>query len=163
MALLHGPRPSDRFIPWYFVAFFVVLTIILGVFTAVAVRHYSGVVVEHAYEDGVAYNKILQVTTAQRALGWKEELEVTPLQKTTVRAVFTLHDAAGRRIDKAQAKIVFRRPTSNGLDRTAELTQEADGRYQAVLELPVHGVWDAYVAALADGHHYQTMRRVVIP
>jgi hypothetical protein len=39
-------KPSDRFIPYYFVAFFVVLTIILGSFVYVAVESHKTVAME---------------------------------------------------------------------------------------------------------------------
>lgn len=39
-------KPSDKYIPYYFVAFFVVLTIALGSFTYIAVQSHKTVVME---------------------------------------------------------------------------------------------------------------------
>ncbi len=158
-----GPRPSDRFIPWCFVAFFVGLTLILGSFTWVAVHGYSGLVAAHAYEDGVAYNKILRMAAAQQALGWRAVLDVTPTTGTLVDVTYTLRDADKRAIDDAQVKIIFKRPTMSKLDQTIMLHHRTDGRYAAALDLSVRGVWDVYSVAMAQGHEFQTLRRIVIP
>ncbi|MEQ1652397.1 MAG: FixH family protein [Hyphomicrobium sp.] len=158
-----GPRPSDRFIPWYFVAFFVGLTLILGVFTWVAVHGYSGLVAVHAYEDGVAYNKILRTATAQQALGWHAVFDVIPTTDTNVDVVYTLQDADGRAIDDAQVKIIFKRPTMSKFDQTVVLQHRTNGHYTATLDLSVHGVWDVYGVAMVQGHEFQTLRRVVMP
>lgn len=162
-----GPRPSDRFIPWYFVAFFVVLTLLLGGMVWIAVRGNTGLVADHAYEDGIAYNSTLQAIAAQQALGWQGTIEVAPAGKTgdgqPVMAVLTLHDAQGRPLDGVRGRIMFRRPTQSKLDRAAPLTPDGAGRYRATLTLPALGVWEAYAVVEANGQAWQTMRRIVTP
>jgi nitrogen fixation protein FixH len=157
-----GPRPSDRFIPYYFVAFFVVLTILLGNFAWIAVRGNPGVVADHAYEVGVAYNKMLRTAAAQEALGWKSALDVTPTADAKFETAFTLHDASGHAIDNAEAKVIFKRPTMSQFDQTVALKHQTDGRYTALVDLPAHGVWQVYAAARSDGHEFQIMRRIVL-
>ena len=72
------PRPSDRWIPWYFVAFFILLISILVPMGIIAVRTNTGLVTESAYNKGLAYNASIRAEEAQKALGWHGDLTITP-------------------------------------------------------------------------------------
>ena len=72
------PRPSDRFIPLYIVAFFAVFMTVLLTMVYISLRSYPGIVTENSYEKGLAMNKYIAASAAQQALGWKGDLVVGP-------------------------------------------------------------------------------------
>lgn len=162
LAETKGPRPSDRWIPWYFVAFFVVLTLVLGYMVWLAVSSYPGTVSNHAYEQGLAYNKNLQAAAAQKALGWQGKVTVAAAGAAT-QLHYLLQGADGQPIKDAQVHCWLYRPSSSKLDEKLELAPQPDGRYGATVTLPAKGVWEIRLAAQAQGHAFQQTERVVIP
>lgn len=162
LAETKGPRPSDRWIPWYFVVFFVGLTLVLAHMVWLAVGSYPGTVSDRAYEQGLAYNKSLQAAAAQQALGWQGQLVVAP-EGTATQLRYTLHGADGQPLKDAKIDCWLYRPSSNKLDTKLTLTAQADGAYGATVTFPAKGVWDVRLAAQAQGHAFQQTERVVIP
>jgi len=157
------PKPSDRWIPWYFVAFFAALVSVLVPMCVIAVRTNTGVVTEGAYEKGLAYNKAIKAEEQQDALKWRGEVIVAPISGGEVQADFALADADGKPLDGADVKIWLVRPTQAGLDQSAAMIAQSGGHYGAALPLPARGLWEARVSATANGHNYQTAKRVVLP
>jgi nitrogen fixation protein FixH len=162
LAETKGPRPSDRWIPWYFVAFFVALTLVLAHMVWLAVGSYPGTVSDRAYEQGLAYNKSLQATAAQQALGWQGKLDVRAAGAAT-QLRYVLRDADGQLLKDATIHCWLYRPSSNKLDEKMALAAQADGSYGAVVTLPAKGMWEVRLAAQAQGHAFQQTERVVIP
>lgn len=156
------PRASDRWIPWAFFAFFVVLILTLVPMGLVAVRTNTGVSTEHAYEKGLAYNKTLKAAAQQAALNWRGDLTVAPSAEG-VRVDFRLLDAVGKPLDRAEVALWLVRPTQDGMDRRSDMQALADGHYTANLALPARGLWEARVSAMVNGQNYQTVKRVVLP
>ena len=62
---------TGRAVWWYFVAFFGVVAAVNAVMATLAIRTHSGVVTEHPYEKGLAYNQVVAAEAQQEALGWK--------------------------------------------------------------------------------------------
>lgn len=156
------PRPSDKWIPWYFFGFFVLLTFVLVPMCLIAVKTYSGVVTEHAYEKGLAYNKAIDAKEKMEALHWQGDLKVGAWQKGHVPVDFTLRDAAGKPIKGADVEIWFARPTQAKLDQKAKMTMQADGRYLVDMLLPEDGLWDVRISAKVDGQVFQLSKRVIL-
>ena len=59
----------DRIIPLYFVAFFVFIAIMDGIFVYLATTTHSGVVTENAYQKGLNYNQYITAYDQQEMLG----------------------------------------------------------------------------------------------
>jgi len=165
--MTHGPsmpRPSDRWIPWYFVIFFVVLALALTPMCIIAFRTNTGTVTENAYEKGLAYNKLIEAAARQQALGWHSELSLlSSSQPDEVNVVFVLKDNSGKGLDDASVNFWLVRPTQDGMDQTTLMKTQTGGRYTASLKLPAHGLWEARIAVTAEGKNYQMTKRVVIP
>lgn len=157
-----GPLPSDRWIPWYFVAFFAVLTLVLGTMVWCAIHTYPGTVSDRAYEQGLAYNQSLQAAAAQQALGWQGKVTVTAAGGAT-QLHYTLLAVDGQPIKDAQVHCWLYRPSSSKLDEKLTLAALPDGGYGATVALPAKGVWEIRLAAQAQGHAFQQTERVVIP
>jgi nitrogen fixation protein FixH len=157
------PRPSDRWIPWYFVAFFIALVSILVPMCVIAVRTNSGVVTDNAYEKGLAYNKAIQAAARQNALHWRGDLAIIPVSGDRIRADFSLADANGKSLDNAAVTLWLVRPAQAGKDQTAPMKLQSAGRYSAELALPLRGLWEARVSATANGQNYQIVKRITMP
>lgn len=161
MAEMSGPRPSDRFIPWYFVAFFVVLTIVLGTLVWIALHDFPGTVTDQPYERGLAYNKTLQATAAEVALGWHGKIVLSPADGG-YRIHYDLRGADGQPLKDATVQCWFYRPSNSKLDQKLALTAQSDGSFAATVPLPVKGVWEVRLAARAGGHDFQQSERIVV-
>ncbi|MBP7252048.1 MAG: FixH family protein [Alphaproteobacteria bacterium] len=157
-----GPRPSDRWIPWYFVAFFVVLTLVLAHLVWLAVGSYPGTVSDRAYEQGLAYNKNLQAAAQQEALGWRGKVTVTAVG-TATQLRYVLRGADGQLLKDAKIYCWLYRAANSKLDERLELIAQSDGSYGATVTFPAKGAWEVRLAAKAQGHDFQQTERVVIP
>lgn len=143
---------SGKRIAFYFVAFFVVLTVVYTLMATLAIRSQTGLVTDHPYEKGLAYNEVVKDADEQAALGWQGEITYNGKQ-----LIFTLKDKAGRplKLEKASAQIT--RPTQAGLDFSVELKDGA-----AEVTFPEKGLWEVRVFAKSKGKDYQQARRIVV-
>jgi nitrogen fixation protein FixH len=153
-----GMTKRDRLIPWYIVAFFVVVAILDGIFVYLATSTHTGVVTERAYDKGIAYNETVAAAEAQQALGWQGEITLAADRTLT----FSLVDADGQPLSGATVKAEFMRPTQAGMDFTVELTEDAAGLYGAAVDFPVEGLWDVRVFALEGERDFQHHQRLVV-
>lgn len=147
----------DRLIPWYFVAFFVILAAVDGWFVMLAVRTQPGTIIDHPYERGIIYNRALKAYEEQEALGWKGTLTV---DKNDIR--FRLRDAEGKTLAADSVSVRMVRPTRLGLDTDVKMEKQPDESWSAKLALPAPGLWEARVNARAGGHDFQQSKRVVL-
>ena len=143
----------DKLIPWYFVAFFVVLALVDGTMVTLAVRTQTGLVTQHPYEKGLAYNQVVKAEEQQKALGWKSDIKVE-----NGMLLFALKDAEGKLLnaDKVIANIL--RPTQAGMDFVVEIKNG-----KTPITFPAKGLWEVRVNAEVGAIHYQQSKRIVIP
>ncbi|MCB1561975.1 MAG: FixH family protein [Alphaproteobacteria bacterium] len=152
------PRPSDKWIPWYFVLFFVVVALLDGIFVSVAMRTYPGTVSEHAYEKGLAYDGTLEEARSQPLI-----IQSASFKDGVLR--WSLADQDGTPLMQADVKAKFVRPVQSGHDFTLALSHKGGGIYEAKPELPLRGVWVAELSGSWDENrqHYQTAYRFLAP
>lgn len=150
------PRPSDKWIPWYIVLFFVVLSFVFGGFAYVALKTHTGTVTDNAYKKGLAYNGTIEKDRQQAALGYKAGL---------VRAgdvlSFTLTDKTGAPVEISSAAIWFFRPTDAKGDLRAEMTAADAGRFEYAAAPPAPGLWELRILAQTAAGPYQYTKRMV--
>lgn len=116
--------------------FFIVIIVVNVVFVTLALRSHSGLVTDHAYEKGLAYNDILDQARAQETLGWQVGVVVAD------RALLlTLKDAAGAPINDAQVTLSLSRAVHDHEDRTLPTAELGAGQYNAPLPPEVSGYW----------------------
>lgn len=144
-------KPIDKYIPWMIVAFFLVVAAVDAVFVTLAVRTHTGVVTEQAYEKGLDYNKAIEASAAQSAMGWTGEIA---FKADTLS--FDLKDKDGNGIEGAVVEASIRRPVTKGYDRDIALADKGLGLYQAPLSLPLKGQWEVRVYASANGQDFQS-------
>jgi nitrogen fixation protein FixH len=137
---------------WYFVAFFGFIAAVNAAMVALAIRTHSGVVTEHPYEKGLAYNEVVQAEEKQEALGWKGSIEY----KNGV-LIFTLHNQHNIRINLEKMTATITRPTQQGMDFTVELKGA-----ETPVSFPAVGLWEVRIDAVHEGVHYQQSKRIVV-
>ena len=154
------PRPSDKWIPYYFFAFFFVLVLVLVPMCIIALRTNSGVVTDNAYEKGLTYNKSIQANKQQQSLQWHGHIDITTSTSNDIYINFTLTDAMQTPLDKADVRVWLVRPTQSGMDQQAIMMHQNEGHYFSQIHLPQNGLWEARISATLDGQNYQLTRRV---
>ena len=148
-------KPIDRYIPWFFVLFFLVFMILDGIFVYIAVYTHTGVVTEKAYEKGLDYDAFLEKAEKQKASG---VLLTTTYENDLFRLV--LRDADGQPMDGAAVKALFFRPVSDGHDFSVSLTSSGDGVYSTEGRPPMPGAWTVKVEAEWKTQIFRTTARI---
>lgn len=151
------PRKSDKFIPWYFVAFFVALFIWDGIFVYTATSTHTGVVEDNTYNRGLNYNETVAAADRQAALGWQSN--VTLSREGTLS--FALENAEGKALRGANVKAQFFRPTQAGQDFIVGLQETGSGTYQTVIRT-IPGQWEVRVFVRWKQQRYQTSKRIIV-
>jgi nitrogen fixation protein FixH len=160
-------RKSGWWYPYIFVAVFLVVAAVNGLFIYKATSTFSGLETERHYEKGLAYNKDLEMAKHQQELGWQVEAKVVPLaedgtkRKVAIEASFK--DKLGQPLDAMAVRALFVRPVQQGHDASVPLSSRGKGIYTTETELDFHGVWDLRVVAIGEKESYQLAQRIQIP
>lgn len=139
----------DWWIPWTFVAAFLLLFAVDGTLAYLAISTQPGVVVEHSYERGLNYNLYLAEAEAQAKRGWQSQ---TVLNDKTLR--FTLQDKDGQPLTGATVTAQMIRPLQDGADFNVTLEESAPGVYISQVSFPFPGNWDARISATWQNQPY---------
>lgn len=153
-------RPSDRFIPWYFVLFFSMLAALFTWFVYIAHTTHPGLVTDEAYEKGLKYNTQIARAEAQEKLGWTSTTDVRHDGKKSFTLSFTLKDKSGAPVAGAKAGVKMMRPSKADMDFSAALTETAPGTYTAAINVPAPGLWEAQVGVSRGQDLYQSEKRM---
>jgi nitrogen fixation protein FixH len=166
MALLRlpgrKPRQPGWYIPWLFVLGFLVVFAANGTLIHFAYSSWTGLTTEHAYDEGVAYNRTLAAQRAQERLGWQVKLDFAGTQAGGGRIALALADREGRPLDGAEVTATLVRPTSGGHDHSARLEAAGPGQYQAAMALDLPGNWDLRLEIHHPAGDWQKVERVWI-
>jgi nitrogen fixation protein FixH len=143
---------TGRRVWWYFVAFFGFIAAVNAVMVTLAIRTHSGVVTEHPYEKGLAYNQVVDAENKQEALGWKGVIDY----KNSVLN-FKLLNKNNQPLALEKTTATITRPTQQGMDFMVELKGA-----KTSIDFPAKGLWEVRVDAMHDGVHYQQSKRIVV-
>ena len=148
----------DRIIPLYFVAFFVFIAIMDGIFVYLATTTHSGVITENAYQKGLNYNQYITAYDQQEMLGWNGDIGYTQ-----PALFFQLNDKQGQPIVGAKVVAHISRATKSGLDFEVLLYHKAEGKYESnAMNFPLKGQWDIRVVAEWNQQKYQQSKRIIV-
>ena len=150
-------RKSDRFIPWYFVAFFVVLAAMDGTFVYLATSSHTGLVTDQAYERGLAYNETIAAAEKSANLEWQVDIELAGSD-----LIVRLDDAEGVPVEGAMVRAKVSRPTQEGYDFELMLSQVAGGTYTGPITFPLDGQWDVRVFVEWKQQQFQQANRLIV-
>jgi nitrogen fixation protein FixH len=137
---------------WYFFAFFGLIAGVNAVMITLALRTHSGVVSEHPYEAGLAYNRVVAAEQKQEALGWKGTIRY---DKCILH--FDVRGQHNGLITPDTATATFTRPTQAGMDFSIPL-QGSD----TPITFPAKGAWEVQIDAVSQGVHYQKRQRMMV-
>jgi len=157
-----GMRPSDRWIPWYFVAFFVGLALISSVFVYLAVTTHTGVVTQQAYEKGLNYNATIAASEKGQALGWQGAAKFTPVSSATAGMVSLTVATENEALVGATVTASVSRPTQDGYDFTLTLQEQEKGTYRADVIFPLAGQWDMRFFVKRGVSEHQLSERFIV-
>jgi nitrogen fixation protein FixH len=153
-----GPRNSDKYIPWYFVAFFAALFVWDGIFVYTATSTHTGVVEEGTYNRGLNYNATVDAAELQDALNWKSSLDFSNAGVLS----FSLKDDKGEMIKGATVSAQFFRPTQAGHDFNLGLNEAQSGHYASLIRT-TPGQWEVRIFVQWKQHRYQVTERIIVP
>lgn len=150
-------KPIDRYIPWMFVAFFIVVAAVNIVFIVLANQSHSGVVRKDAYRQGIAYNKVIAAAEAQAALGWEVEGGYRADQ------IYVTLNHSGRPLEGAVVNAMLSRPVADGSDQALALSHQGDGLYAAEIGDVAPGQWDLIADIVWQQQTYHWRKRLILP
>ena len=150
------PRRS-RWIPWVFVGGMLLVVVVNGVLIVASVSTFTGVTAGAAYDRGRAYNRVLEEAARQDALGWRGTITADAGALRIAVADREGLPVAGRLDGILHAPL-------EGVDIPLALVATAPGRWQAPLDLPRAGQWEARLTLMGPGGERLNLRqRLVIP
>ncbi|MBL0317984.1 MAG: FixH family protein [Alphaproteobacteria bacterium] len=153
---------KDRIIPWYFVMFFIIVVAVNSVMVTLAIRTSTGLVTDHPYEKGVAYNQVLNAIRHQKELGWKGVISYQSKIPQQGTLTFALTDAQGTFLHAQKISLHISRPVKDGFDFDQTMLLSERSTYEANVTFPQPGLWEARVIAYSDGNEVQYTQRLVI-
>lgn len=155
-------QKRDRLIPWYFVAFFVVLAIIDGIMVTIAIRTQTGTVTKHPYEQGLNYNQIINASEKQNTLGWNGDINFHSTSNKTGNLKFILKDKSGTIFEPENVSATITRPTQSGMDFEIKLIHDESGIFLSDINFPLTGLWEIRIFVKDHNNTYQKSKRVVV-
>ena len=154
-------RLTGKHVLLMLIGFFGLVMSVNAVFVYIAVTGFSGIETEDAYVKGLAYNETLAAAEAQKALGWRVNLDTEGLGGDALQVVAEFRDRQGYPLNDLSINVELRRPTNEGFDQRTSLSLEGEGRYLSTVALPLKGQWDLYlVAENAKGDKYHLEQRL---
>ncbi|WP_445599632.1 FixH family protein [Azospirillum sp. A39] len=158
-----GPtRARGWYIPWLFVAFFLLVFTANGFMVYIATSTYNGLETENHFVKGILYNKSLEGARAQAERGWQVDLAFAPTEALKGIVAVTLHDKHGNLLRDSTVTVRFIRPTAEGHDFETELPYLGEGRYAKPVELPLPGQWDMRLTIVHGGDDFQDQQRIFV-
>lgn len=125
-----GGRPLNG---WMVLAIFVGLFFIVlganGAMTYFALKTFSGEVIAHPYERGLAYNREIAAARAQESRDWKVDVRLAPASADKTQIIVTLRDAAGAALNGLDLEAVLIAPANLKQDIRVRLEEQGDGSY----------------------------------
>jgi nitrogen fixation protein FixH len=152
-------RQRRSLIPWLFVAAMGLVVAVNGVMITLAVRTFTGLAVSDPYEEGLAYNRVLEAQTRQDQLGWRLALRQEAGGVLTLAA----QDAEGRPLEGLQVQARLVRPVEPLPDMPLSFAPASDGRYRATLPAPRAGQWDVQLDAHRAADRFHLKQRIFVP
>jgi nitrogen fixation protein FixH len=150
------PRRS-RWIPWAFVGAFVVVIAVNVLLAVEASRSWTGVVTETPFDTGNDYNRILDETAHEAALGWKVAAQTAPIEDGKVRITVAIDGADVRDLDGT-----LLRPVGMHAPVPLNFAPVAPGRFQVDIKLPEAGNWDLHLIVRGAAGQLHTTRRLFV-
>jgi len=113
-------------------------------------RSFEGIVAEHPYENGLAWD---QVHREKTRLGWSVSVLGLPYKTGKNEMEFSVLDKNGRPLSGAVVNVALSRPATSALDRVYPARCGQDGHYRVSVDLPQFGYWDVRIEVKQQNEH----------
>lgn len=154
-----APRKA-LWIPAIFVLAFVVIIAVNTVMVVLAVKTFSGLETNNAYDQGLGYNTTLAEAAQNDKLGWHAVIAFLADSADARIIQVTMTDASGTPLPDLNVKAIFVRPTNAGLDEVVQLQPQGRGRYQAGFKPSALGNWDLRLRVERGSTKWQHNQRI---
>ncbi|WP_321394446.1 FixH family protein [Emcibacter sp.] len=157
---------TGRTVLFWLIGFFLVVFLVNGVMTWLALNSWNGLSTDNAYRKGLAYNEEIEQARKQALSGWKLHISSAPAtQKGGNLEIGLIHPEAS--VAPPTILVQFRRPVVEGYDfeLALPLTGQEEGKilYVAPVDLPLPGVWEITAIAKSDNDtKYKLSDRIVV-
>lgn len=154
-------KKIDKFIPYFFIVFFVIIFIADFSFVYIAKKNWRGVYTEGGYQKGKDYNKTIKAKKEQESLGWKIDLKYKKIANNFANLKSCLKDKNNKIIKNAKLKAKITRPTQEGYDFIVDFMPQ-NNCYETKVNFPLKGVWDVEIQAFYDKKTFQYVKRYIV-
>ncbi|MGN7438960.1 MAG: FixH family protein [Alcanivorax sp.] len=144
------PKPFGKQVFAIFALFFLAIIIVNSIFIYIAVESHTGIITQNPYEKGLKYNETLSKAKSQRHMHDSISYDDGILR-------WELVDTNGDSINTASVTVKLIRPVQDGYDFETTLNHITNGVYEADLDLPLTGQWEAHLKASWDETQFQTI------
>ena len=131
---------KGKIVFWSLVTFFAVFSTVDAFFVYKAMTTHTGVITENAYEEGLAYNQVIEQAREQK------DMNVSATYQEGVLTV-DLKDQTHAPVIGAVVTVDIVRNIHEDHDFQVLLQHKGDGLYQKKLSLPLKGIWTANIEA----------------
>lgn len=155
-------KSNGRWIPWIFVAGFLVVIGVNATMITFATGTFSGLVVEHPYQKGQEFDRTKARLAEQAALGWQVKVQREEKADGTILLLLDFQDAAGKPLDNLNIEASLQRPVENIAALELGFRPDGAGRYRAEFQPPKHGQWDLHYTASLGKQAYEGAERLFV-
>lgn len=139
-----------------FLTFFGIVFFASGMLVYQASTSWTGLETVDAYRKGVKYNQQLSQSEAQNKRGWSMTVSPEKLPSGGLSLQATPKDKNGETLSGLRIRVLLKRPTHTGMDRTLELKETGLGVYTGTFDRLALGKWYLNIAA---GHKGEVLYR----
>lgn len=161
MIVRQGRQPG-WWIPWTFVAGFLLVVAVNGVMIWLAATSWTGLVTDRAYERGLDYNRNLEAAAAMAALGWQAKLVAATRADGSREFTLEARDEEGVPLSGLVIEGKLERPLQQGADRELLFLPVGRGVYRAVLDGLPPGQWHAHLRLTRGEQRFVLSERLVL-
>lgn len=155
-------QSRGRWIPWLFVAGFLVVIGVNATLIMFATDTFSGLVVQHPYQKGQEFDRTKARLAEQAAMGWQVTLNREEKADGTIVLQLAFRDADGKPLDNLSIAAELQRPVENLAALELGFRPDGAGRYRAKLLPPKHGQWDLHYTASIGERQYEGAERLFV-
>jgi nitrogen fixation protein FixH len=153
-----------RWIPWVIVGCFLIVTIVNGLLVYFAAESWPGLTTDHAYNEGLAYNGVIEESEKEAKLGWKLELALAPKSAHgTITIAIAAHDSSSATLDNLHVSGELIRPVEEIPPVPVTFTAQGGGRYLARIDTPRPGQWNVFLVARRGNDVWHGGQRILVP
>ena len=161
---LERARPSQyRWIPLAIVGAFLFVIAVNGGLVYFALSSWPGLTTDHAYNEGLAYNRVIDEVEKESKLGWKLETVYHPGSPGGGYVQVSIRDAAGAPVDGAALVGELIRPIEQMPPVPLSFAAQGEGTYRAQIVVPRPGQWDLFFSAKRSADIMRGGRRIQVP